>query len=58
MACITATLGDALKQILQFLNLLLDDLHRCTLTIEEHYAYIVIYDQKSAQSECSAMQLI
>ena len=45
MAMQNATLGDALKQMLQFLNLLLDDL-RSTLTVEENYAYIVIYDQK------------
>ena len=41
-----STLGDALKQILQFLNLVLDDLHS-DLTIEDHFAYIVIYDQQA-----------
>ncbi|WP_213033189.1 AraC family transcriptional regulator [Acinetobacter sp. ANC 5054] len=41
-------LGNALKQILQFLNLVLDDL-QSSLIIEEHYAYIVIYDQKATK---------
>ena len=41
-------LENALKQILQFLNLVLDDL-QSSLIIDEHYAYIVIYDQQATK---------
>ena len=42
------TLEKALQQILQFFNLILDDLHS-TLMVEENFAYIVIYDQKQTK---------
>jgi len=42
------TLEKALQHILQFLNLVLDDL-QSTLMVEEHYAYIVIYDLKATK---------
>ncbi|OTG83046.1 AraC family transcriptional regulator [Acinetobacter sp. ANC 4648] len=39
------TLGDAVTQILQFLNLVLDDFES-KLLVEENYAYIIIYDRQ------------
>lgn len=39
------TLEKALQQILQFLNLILDDLHS-SLMVDANFAYIVIYDRK------------
>lgn len=43
------TLRAALQHTLQFLNLILDDL-RSELFVQEHYAYIVIYDQQQPKS--------
>lgn len=42
------TLEKALQQTLQFLNLILDDFEG-KLMVEEHYAYIVIYDHKQTK---------
>ena len=42
------TLEKALQQILQFFNLVLDDLHS-TLMVQENFAYILIYDQKQTK---------
>lgn len=42
------TLEKALQQTLQFLNLILDDFEG-KLMVEEHYAYIVIYDLKQTK---------
>lgn len=44
-----STLKDAIKQMLQFFNLVMDDL-QSQLFIQENYAYIVIYDQKETKT--------